>query len=210
MKSLFKCLLKQFVGIFHLLYPYRLHERIVGFYNLLYSLWIQQEIKQAGKISFQFPLRLLGGEYITIDEKTSFGRYCVLNAWEKYEGVSYTPQIIIGKKCCFGEYNHITSINSIIIGNNVLTGRWVTITDNSHGISDIESIKIPPINRKLFSKGAVVIEDDVWIGDKVTILPGVTIGKGVIVAANAVVTKDIPAYSVVAGNPARIIKSIIC
>ena len=92
------------------------------------------------------------------------------------------------------------------MGNGVLTGRWVTITDNSHGETDYETLKMQPILRKLYSKGAVKIGDNVWIGDKVTILPNVTIGNGAIIAANAVVTRDIPPYSIVAGNPARIIK----
>lgn len=58
----------------------------------------------------------------------------------------------------------------------------------------------------LFSKGDVTIGDNVWIGDKATVLPGVTIGDGAVIAANTVVTHDVPAYSVVGGNPARIIK----
>ncbi len=53
----------------------------------------------------------------------------------------------------------------------------------------------------------VVIEDDVWIGSRVTILPGVTIGRGSVVGAAAVVTKDVPPYSVVAGNPAKVVKT---
>lgn len=53
----------------------------------------------------------------------------------------------------------------------------------------------------------VVIEDDVWIGLRVTILPGVTIGKGSVIGASAVVTKSVPPYSVVAGNPAKIVKT---
>lgn len=64
----------------------------------------------------------------------------------------------------------------------------------------------PPISRKLHSKGPIAIGDNVWIGDKATILSGVTIGDGAVVAANAVVTRDVPAYSVVAGNPARVVK----
>ena len=56
--------------------------------------------------------------------------------------------------------------------------------------------------------GAVFIGKNVWIGDKVTILPGVSIGEGTIVGANSVVTKSLPAYSVCAGNPARIIKKM--
>ena len=58
------------------------------------------------------------------------------------------------------------------------------------------------------SKGPVIIGDNVWIGDKATILGGVTIGESVIIAANSVVTKDVPPYSVVAGIPAKVIKKM--
>lgn len=63
----------------------------------------------------------------------------------------------------------------------------------------------PPISRPLTSKGEVRIGNNVWIGDKATVLPGVTIGDGAIVGTNAVVTSDVPAYSIAVGNPARII-----
>lgn len=62
------------------------------------------------------------------------------------------------------------------------------------------------MERPIISKGSVVIGNNVWIGDKVTILPNVTIGDGVVIAANSVVTKNIPTCSVVAGIPAKIIK----
>ena len=83
----------------------------------------------------------------------------------------------------------------------------MTITDNSHGETDYDTLLQPPLMRLVTSKGPVIIGKDVWIGDKATILPGVTIGEGAVIAANSVVTKDVPAYSVVAGNPAKVIKT---
>jgi acetyltransferase-like isoleucine patch superfamily enzyme len=65
-----------------------------------------------------------------------------------------------------------------------------------------------PNYRELFSKGAVYIGKNVWIGDKASIMPGVTIGEGCIVGANTVVTKDVPPYSVVVGSPAKIVKTL--
>lgn len=91
----------------------------------------------------------------------------------------------------------------IIIGDDVLTGKWVTITDNSHGETDMDSLREAPNNRIIVIKGPVIIQNKVWIGDKATILPGVTIGEGAVVAVNAVVTKDVPPFSVVAGVPAK-------
>lgn len=154
-------------------------------------------------------ITLIGESYIKIGNYTRIERGCILTAWDKTpDGEEHTPTIKIGCNCSFGEYNHITSINVIQIGNHVLTGRWVTITDNSHGDTNYESLTISPIMRPVISKGAVIIGNNVWIGDKATILPGVIIGDGAVVAANAVVTKDVPAYSIVAGNPAKIIKQV--
>ena len=65
-----------------------------------------------------------------------------------------------------------------------------------------------PLKRPLVSKGGVVIGDNVWICDNVCILSGVTIGNGAVVAANAVVTHDVPPYTMVAGVPAKVIKSL--
>ena len=107
-------------------------------------------------------------------------------------------------------YNNWTSKDTrkVVIGDGVLTGRFVLITDNAHGNSSFEETEISPLDRQVYSKGAVVVEKNVWIGDKATVLPGVSIGEGAIIAANAVVTKDVPAYTVVAGCPAKAIKRI--
>jgi acetyltransferase-like isoleucine patch superfamily enzyme len=119
----------------------------------------------------------------------------------------FTPSISIGSDVSLGEFNHITAINSISIGDGVLTGRWVTISDNAHGNLD-DDTALMPSERDLYSKGSVTIEDNVWIGDKVTILPNVRIGEGSVIGANSVVTKDIPPFCVAAGNPAKIIRKL--
>ena len=67
---------------------------------------------------------------------------------------------------------------------------------------------MPANVRAMYSKGPIVIEDNVWIGEMVCILPNVKIGKGSIIGANAVVTKDIPAHALAGGNPAKVIKII--
>jgi acetyltransferase-like isoleucine patch superfamily enzyme len=151
---------------------------------------------------------LIGGSYISIGDKTSFGTRATLTAWDKYGLDRFCPEIIIGNNVSIGDDSHITAINRIEIGNNVLTGKKITITDNAHGKSNLESLMLPPTHRKLYSPGPIFIEDGVWIGDKVTILANVRIGKNAIIGSNAVVTKDIPANSVAGGIPARIIKLI--
>jgi len=154
-------------------------------------------------------------ECITIGNDTWFGDGVFLTAWDHFncllDGEPYvqhfTPSITIGRNCHFGVQNHITCTNRISIGDNLLTGKWVTITDNSHGDSTFDHMNMDPLKRPIVSKGPISIGNNVWIGDKATILPNVSIGDGVIIAANAVVTKDVPPYSVVGGNPATIIKT---
>lgn len=208
MKYIIKRIIKVFLGIIYFIYPYKLYLSIRNKFNLIYSYWLEYEINKGTTLIFHYPIKLVGGKYITIGENTSLGKNSILTAWDKHLNQTFHPKINIGKNCSFGEYNHITAINNIQIGSNVLTGRWVTITDNSHGKTDYSSLQKAPLHRNLFSKGPVIIEDNVWIGDKATILPNVHIGKGSIIAANAVVTKDIPNYSIAAGNPAKIIKTI--
>ena len=147
---------------------------------------------------------LQGTKRISIGEKTKFHDFFYLTVWGDDDD---RETITIGDNCNFGAFNHITSINRIVIGDNCLTGKWVTISDNNHGGSGFSDLKLPPILRKVCSKGPVIIGRDVWIGEKATILGGVNIGDGAVIGANAVVTKDVPPYCVVGGNPARIIKT---
>lgn len=176
--------------------------------NIMYSEWESLRLG-ARNVRFGYPINSIRGcKYIKIGEDSSFGRYVVLTAWDKINNMKYSPQIIIGTNCNFGDFLNLTSTNIIEIGNNVLTGRWVTITDNSHGESIFQHMCLDPEKRPVISKGKITIRDNVWIGDKVTILAGVTIGEGCIIGANSVITKDIPPYCVAVGIPAKVIKSV--
>lgn len=184
-----------------------LANHIKGSINTISCRRIAHKFPHLQGVYFPRELYTLGEKYIIIGKGTHFSEHSHLTAWDKtIAGDVFQPEIQIGENCCFGAWNHITATNCIKIGNNLLTGKWVTITDNSHGETDFNTLQIPPLLRPCVSKGPVVIKDNVWIGDKATILPGVTIGEGAVIAANAVVTKDVPAYSIVGGNPAKIIK----
>ena len=175
----------------------------------LHSLWISNEFKSFGSDStIGYPIVLLGGKYISLGSKICLGERGVLTAWDSYMDESFTPNIIIGNNTSIGEDFHITAIDKIVIGDNVLMGKKITITDNSHGKVDVESLAIAPAKRFLYSKGPVIIKDGVWIGEKATILPGVTIGKNSIIGANAVVISDIPDNCVAAGVPAKVVRII--
>lgn len=176
---------------------------------MIYTFWLTPQFKSIDKSSrIIFPVRLLKGQkYITIGNNTTIGSNCVLTAWDKYGNDTFNPEIIIGKNVNIGDDCHITAINKIEIGDNVLTGKKITISDNGHGKNDLQSLSIPPIKRALYSKAPVIIEKGVWIGDKVTILAGVKIGENSIIGANSVVTSDIPCNCIAAGIPAKILKN---
>jgi acetyltransferase-like isoleucine patch superfamily enzyme len=206
-KQVITSIIKLFSHIYHIFFNYNAVQFIKGIRNTAYSYWLGLELKKKGiKFHVKPPFFLRGGKYVQIGNNIIIGTGGTITAWDRYKNDKFIPKITIGNNCSIGNFCHISAINEIIIGNNVLTGKWVTIVDNSHGESSMESFGIIPSERPLFSKGSVIIEDNVWIGDKATILPGVTIGYGSIIAANSVVTKDVPEYCIVGGNPAKVIK----
>ena len=196
-------------NILGVVYSYRTQQRVRLFWNRVFSYSVSKRFKQFGKgVSVANDVVLLNPRYITVGNYSSIGDRTVLTAWDRYEGDRFTPSISIGSNTNIGADCHITAIRQIVIGDGVLLGKKITITDNAHGACMADQLEIAPIKRRLVSKGGVTIEDHVWIGDKATILPGVHIGRGAIVAANAVVSHDVPAGCVVAGVPAKVVKEM--
>ena len=175
----------------------------------LYTLSVSHRFRHFGyRTLLRYKSELLKGlQYVSVGDKTVFGKGLRLTAWNQYGEQTFTPCISIGNDCHFGSSVRITSINGITIGDNLLTGTNVLISDHNHGGTDKESLQIAPIDRPLCSKGMVRIGNNVWLGDNVCVLSGVTIGDGVVVASNSVVTHDIPPYCVAGGVPAKILKS---
>jgi acetyltransferase-like isoleucine patch superfamily enzyme len=208
-KDLFKNILKILVKIVSYLFNYESLTRLKRYKYILYSYWIKNEFKKSGKgFSIKAPIYLKGGKYITVGNNFTAEYRFRIEAWDEYQGVKYKPEILIGNNVVFNPDCHIGCINKIEIGNNVLFASKVFVEDCYHGEIDKNSLEIPPNQRKLFSKGPIIIEDNVWIGEGVAILPNVRIGKNSIIGANAVVTKSFPPYSIIGGNPARLIKSL--
>lgn len=114
-----------------------------------------------------------------------------------------TGPVVIGNKVDIGCNSFLGSTTGIFIGNSVLIAGNCYIGGGRY-IAD--SIEIPMMEQGVYSKGPVVIGDDVWLGAGVTVLDGVQIGKGCIVGAGAVVTKDLPDYAIAVGVPAKVTK----
>lgn len=110
--------------------------------------------------------------------------------------------VIIGDHTRIGLYN--TIIGPVTIGSHVNLAQGITITALNHNFDDSEK----RIDQQGVTTKEVVLEDDIWVGANAVILPGVTIGKHAVVAAGAIVTKDVPPHSLVAGVPAKVIRQI--
>lgn len=215
MKILLKVILSVVMWGVSVIYPYGLSMFFVKRRNILYTLWLKNFVGQIGNSStIHYPCSLQGGgnKHILIGQHTCIQSHCILGCWNHYNAhsglQSFSPEIIIGNHCNIGEYTQITACNKISIGDGLLTGRYVYIGDNSHGGLSLAEASIPPVLRKLQSKGEIVIGKNVWIGDKVTVLGGLTIGDNVIIGANSVVTHDLPSNCVAIGTPAKVIKSL--
>lgn len=176
--------------------------------NRLRNLLIHIQYKQV-KGYFISPHELVALDSIRIGLGTVIAKGAIITPIKRRNEQRFKPEIIIGENCCLGENIHITAINNVTIKDNVLTGRYVYISDNAHGKTTLDECMIPPVKRNLYSKGNVIIENNVWIGERVCILSGVHIGEGAIIAANSIVTHDVPKYTLVGGIPAKVIKEIL-
>lgn len=154
------------------------------FYHLYRLGWFISKWKRQNTHNFTFPVNVFDSAKVSVGSET-YGPLHVLNWRDKSE------RLVIGKYCS------IASGVKFILGGNHLTS----------GISTF------PIKRRIlkmgdeaFSKGPIVIGDDVWIGTDSILLSGIEIGHGSLVAAGSVVTKSFPPFSIIGGNPARLLK----
>ncbi len=190
-----------------LLFPYNAFEKITHLMEWFYTGYRNKRFKCFGAHSKMcFGMFIRGEHMIEVGDYVIFGGGdFVLTAHG--HGLDLDKTLItIGDRCVFGTDCHITAAKGIFIGIGLRTGKSVLISDNGHGDNhNKEHMKMMPDDRPLVCKGEIHIGDNVWIGEKAAVLSGVTVGDGAVIGANAVVTHDVPAYSVVAGCPAKII-----
>ena len=161
-----------------------------------------------GELWLQMPIFITGAEYMHIGDKFFCKSGTRLECIDSYSNQSFSPVLNIGNNVSLNYYCHIGVVNQVSIGNDVLIGSRVLIADHSHGNFGEDDKGVPFIRRPLFSKGPIIIEDNVWLCDNSVILGGVIIGTGSVVAANAVVTSNVPPYCIVAGVPAKVVKRL--
>jgi acetyltransferase-like isoleucine patch superfamily enzyme len=146
------------------------------------------------------------GKDVEVFARPGFGRL-ILGRWVHIgDGTSlrsHEGTLAIGDKVVFGRNNVVNSYLDISIGERCIIADMVYVADFDHVFSDVDV----PIKDQGITKAPVRIGADVWLANKVSVVRGTFIGDGCVVGANAVVTKDLPPYSIAAGVPARVIRN---
>jgi len=149
------------------------------------------------------PRRIEGAKYIEIGSRVYVRSYSTLWAISHHETDFYQPSIVIGDDVYIGRFAYLGAINAIYVGSGSVLSEHVYITDLSHGIDPNGG---PIMKQRLVSKGPVRIGANCFLGYRVAVMPGVVLGDHCVVGANSVVTRSFPAYCMVGGVPARLLK----
>lgn len=183
--------------------------KIRRLYRKIFNRLLALKLKGARGINVDPSCTIIGLNHISIGSSFRTGIFLRLEACSKYGGQAFAPRIVIKDNVELNDFVHIGAANYVEIGNNVLMASKIYISDHNHGFyagSEQSDPEVPPSDRLLDAKRSVIIGDNVWLGEFVSILPGVTIGKGSIIGANSVVARDIPEYCIAVGTPARVVK----
>jgi acetyltransferase-like isoleucine patch superfamily enzyme len=174
-------------------------------FSRIYSIIVRYAFDHFGSKSIiGFPGLLVNIHKARIGHHVSIGSHSWLNIGENHLSTD-AHLLSIGDNTRIGQRVQINAFNCVLIEEDVLIANNCLITDCDHSFNDLtQSI----MNQPIISEGPVIIRRGAWIGINSCIMPDVSIGRNSVVAANSVVLKDVPDYSVVAGVPAKIIKSL--
>lgn len=146
-------------------------------------------------------INCLSEQNIVLGNRVTIGKHAIIRPSNIYGG-AIGAGLKVGDHSNIGPFAYIGCSGFISIGNNVMISPRVSIYAENHVFDNPEIL----MKEQGVTQAPVIIEDDCWIASNSIILAGVTIGKGSVIAAGSVVTKDIPPYSVAAGVPAKVIK----
>ena len=169
---------------------------------LAYTAALKPGFYRFGKGSFIHPLfNTSNRRFISIGNHVTIGSF----SWVGVVGapMESTPRLIIEDGCSLGPNSFIMASTRVHLHRNVLLGPRVYIADHYHGY---ENPALPVIEQPVCDGGPVVVEEGCFLGIGSCILHHVTVGRHSVIGANAVVTKDVPPYSLVVGNPGRVVK----
>jgi acetyltransferase-like isoleucine patch superfamily enzyme len=149
------------------------------------------------------PRKLIGRKSIQIGDDTYILSKSLILAVSRYAGKMYHSSVRIGNGVYIGGHVYLTAMQEISIGDGCVLSEHVYITDLNHSFDPTRG---PIMSQDLVTKGAVRIGANCFLGYRSAVMPGVTLGEWCIVGANSVVTRSFPAYSMIAGAPAQLIK----
>jgi acetyltransferase-like isoleucine patch superfamily enzyme len=152
-----------------------------------------------------YPVRLLGEERIAIGNQVFIGAGSWLQTLP--DGDNQSVAISIGSGTSAAGACVISAVRRVSLEENVLLARNVYISDHSHKFTQSDT---PILAQGIDNIKPVLIKQGAWLGQNVVVCPGVTIGRGVVIGANSIVSQDIPDFMVAVGAPARVVKSTEC
>lgn len=180
-----------------------------GLWRRVHNAGVARALPGRPAINIDPSVRLRGLAHIHIAGNFRAGRHLWLEAVTQDNESLFNPRIEIGHNVIVNDDVHIAATNLVQIGDNVLIASRVFISDHGHGnyrTAGAADPATPPSLRPIDRDRATVIEENVWIGEMVSIMPGVRIGAGSVIGSNSVVTADVPPQCVAAGTPARVIR----
>ena len=177
----------------------------------LYSAYIRHQFRQCGELKLgSTQLHLFGLRYMEFGDQVEMHFNARVQCIDYFQPTDqhFKPRLILHDHVVVQAMCHIGCIDRVEIGEWSTMGARCYITDHTHGGTSREELLLPPRKRPLVSRGPVKICKYVHLGEGVCVMPGVTIGDYSVIGAGAVVTRDIPPFSVAVGSPAKVIKQI--
>lgn len=183
------------VKLIHIIFYFLYRKKISLSATILLGIKSKISLKPNSSINALVYLNIADKAKFELNSKSSIGRFSEIT-------VSNNASLNIGTGVFIGERANIRARASISIGNDCRIAQGVSIISGQYGY--IKKDKL--IKEQGFESNEIRIGSDVWLGTGSIVLMGITIGKGAIVGAGSVVTKDIPEYAIVVGNPAKLVK----